>query len=162
MKTAIAIIFMSSLFVLVEVFDSSENFSKPDTFLVLVLHLPHNCRVRTQKGDLIHVHYKGTFEDGTEFDSSYPRNNPLTFRLGSMQVVKGWGQGLLYMCIGEIRKLIIGSDLAYGATGVPPTIPPYTTLYFEIKLVAIERNPELDELNKAVILGPPDPPKKKK
>lgn len=105
--------------------------------------------------------FQGTLEDGTEFDSSYPRNNPLTFRLGSVQVIKGWEKGLMNMCIGEIRRLIIGSDLAYGATGAPPKIPPYTTLYFHIELVNIERNPSLDELKKDVIPGPADPPKTK-
>lgn len=63
------------------------------------------------------------------------------------------------MCIGEIRKLIIGSDLAYGSRGAPPKIPPYTTLYFQIELLNIERNPSLDELQKDVIPGPADPPK---
>lgn len=64
------------------------------------------------------------------------------------------------MCFGETRNLIIGSDLAYGATGAPPKIPPYTTLYFQIELLSIERNPSLDELKKDVIPGPPDRPKK--
>lgn len=100
--------------------------------------------------------FQGTLEDGTEFDSSYPRNNPLTFRLGSMQVIKGWEKGIMDMCIGEIRKLIIGSDLAYGGVGAPPKIPPYTTLYFQVELVNIERNPSLEELNKDVIPGPAD------
>lgn len=76
-----------------------------------------------------------------------------------MQVIKGWGKGLRDMCIGEIRKLIIGSDLAYGSTGAPPKIPPYTTLYFQIELLNIERSPDLEELRRPVIPGPVDRPK---
>lgn len=54
-----------------------------------------NCTIKSRRGDLLHMHYTGTLEDGTEFDSSYPRGEPFTFTLGSGQVIRGWDQGLM-------------------------------------------------------------------
>ncbi|XP_043931304.1 peptidyl-prolyl cis-trans isomerase FKBP2 [Protopterus annectens] len=54
-----------------------------------------NCPIKSRKGDTLHMHYTGRLEDGTEFDSSIPRNQPFTFTLGTGQVIKGWDQGLL-------------------------------------------------------------------
>lgn len=85
------------------------------------------CTVKSKAGDLILVHYEGTLEDGTVFDSSFKRNSPITFQLGTGRVIKGWDQGLLDMCIGEKRKLTIPSELAYGDSGIGP-IPPKATL----------------------------------
>merc|ERR1712202_32168 len=70
-----------------------------------------NCEMKSRKGDTLHMHYTGTLQDGTEFDSSIPRGEPLSFTLGSGQVIKGWDQGLLAMCAGEKRKLVIPPDL---------------------------------------------------
>ncbi|XP_053680081.1 peptidyl-prolyl cis-trans isomerase FKBP2 [Anopheles nili] len=102
-----------------------------------------NCTVRTKKGDLVHMHYTGTLEDGTEFDSSIPRGNPLTFTLGMGQVIKGWDQGLLGMCEGEKRKLVIPPELGYGERGAGEKIPPNSVLIFEVELVKIDRKSEL-------------------
>lgn len=102
-----------------------------------------NCQSRSRKGDVLHMHYRGTLEDGTEFDSSYNRGDPLTFTLGSGQVIRGWDQGLLAMCVGEKRKLVIPPELAYGSRGAPPTIPGDATLTFEVELVKIDRKTEL-------------------
>ncbi|XP_055611837.1 peptidyl-prolyl cis-trans isomerase FKBP2 [Uranotaenia lowii] len=102
-----------------------------------------NCTVRTKKGDLVHMHYTGTLEDGTEFDSSIPRGDPLTFTLGMGQVIKGWDQGLLNMCEGEKRKLVIPPELGYGERGAGEKIPPNSVLIFEVELVKIERKTEL-------------------
>uniref|UniRef100_V5HDB6 peptidylprolyl isomerase n=1 Tax=Ixodes ricinus TaxID=34613 RepID=V5HDB6_IXORI len=66
---------------------------------------PEVCDTKSRKGDVLHMHYKGTLEDGTEFDNSYMRGDPLSFTLGSGQVIRGWDQGLLAMCAGEKRKL---------------------------------------------------------
>merc|ERR1711868_129419 len=67
-----------------------------------------DCPMKSRKGDKLSVHYRGTLHaDGSEFDSSYERGEPLSFTLGSGQVIKGWDQGLLAMCIGEKRKLVI-------------------------------------------------------
>ena len=83
------------------------------------------------------MHYTGKLESGEEFDSSIPRGEPLAFTLGAGQVIKGWDQGLLNMCEGEKRKLVIPSDLAYGENGAPPKIPGGATLIFEVELVKI-------------------------
>lgn len=104
---------------------------------------PEVCDKKSKKGDILHMHYKGTLEDGTEFDTSYKRGEPLTFTLGSGQVIRGWDQGLLGMCEGEKRKLVIPPDLGYGAAGAPPTIPGDAVLTFEVKLIKIERKSEL-------------------
>jgi hypothetical protein len=67
------------------------------------------------------VHYRGTLEsDGSEFDASYNRGQPLSFTVGQGQVIKGWDQGLLDMCPGEKRKLTIQPDWAYGSRGAGP------------------------------------------
>uniref|UniRef100_A0A6G1SBM1 peptidylprolyl isomerase n=1 Tax=Aceria tosichella TaxID=561515 RepID=A0A6G1SBM1_9ACAR len=98
-----------------------------------------NCERQAQKGDSLHMHYKGTLkEGGTEFDNSYTRGQPLVFTLGIGQVIKGWDQGLLGICAGEKRKLVIPSHLAYGENGSPPTIPPGATLVFEVEAVKVE------------------------
>ncbi|VDK46224.1 unnamed protein product [Anisakis simplex] len=81
------------------------------------------CDMKAMKGDVLHMHYTGTLEDGTEFDSSRTRNQEFTFTLGMGQVIKGWDQGLLNMCEGEQRRLTIPADLGYGERGAPPKIP---------------------------------------
>ncbi|MDP2820603.1 MAG: FKBP-type peptidyl-prolyl cis-trans isomerase [bacterium] len=91
-----------------------------------------------QNGDMVQVHYVGTLENGTKFDSSLDRNQPFSFKLGIGQVIKGWDLGVVGMKIGEKRKLIIPSDLAYGDTGIPQAnIPPKATLIFEVELLSI-------------------------
>ncbi|XP_051929478.1 peptidyl-prolyl cis-trans isomerase FKBP2 [Hippocampus zosterae] len=102
-----------------------------------------NCSVRSRNGDVLNMHYTGKLEDGTEFDSSIPSGRPFTFTLGSGQVIKGWDQGLLGMCEGEKRKLVIPAELGYGDRGAPPKIPGGATLIFEVELVSIERRSEL-------------------
>ncbi|USP82324.1 uncharacterized protein yc1106_09598 [Curvularia clavata] len=98
---------------------------------------PAKCSRKTQAGDKIHVHYRGTLTDGTEFDASYGRGSPLAFTVGQGQVIKGWDQGLLDMCPGEKRKLTIQPEWAYGSRGAGP-IPPNSVLIFESELVSID------------------------
>lgn len=74
-------------------------------------------------GDNIDVHYRGTLTDGTKFDASYDRGQPLNFTVGSGQVIKGWDEGLLGMKIGEKRVLTIAPELGYGARGIGGVIP---------------------------------------
>ncbi|MBX3221656.1 MAG: FKBP-type peptidyl-prolyl cis-trans isomerase [Labilithrix sp.] len=88
-------------------------------------------------GDTVKVHYVGTLADGTEFDQSRKRGQPFSFTVGNGTVIKGWEQGLVGMKVGGKRKLTIPSDLAYGDRGVG-TIPPKSTLFFEIDLVSID------------------------
>jgi len=79
------------------------------------------CTRKTVAGDKIHVHYRGTLEsDGSQFDASYDRGEPLSFVVGNGQVIKGWDQGLLDMCPGEKRVLTIQPEWAYGDRGIGP------------------------------------------
>ncbi|KAG9187661.1 FK506-binding protein 2 [Alternaria panax] len=96
------------------------------------------CTRKTQVGDKVNVHYRGTLaSDGSEFDASYNRGSPLNFAVGTGQVIKGWDQGLLDMCPGEKRKLTIQPEWAYGSRGAGP-IPANSVLIFESELVSIE------------------------
>ncbi|MCY4443618.1 MAG: FKBP-type peptidyl-prolyl cis-trans isomerase [Proteobacteria bacterium] len=88
-----------------------------------------------KEGMSVSVHYRGTFADGTEFDSSYKRNQPFSFVVGKGSVIQGWDQGLLGMKVGGERTLVIPPELAYGAGGIPGAIPANATLTFEIKLM---------------------------
>ena len=91
-------------------------------------------------GDTVSVHYTGKLKDGTKFDSSYDRNEPIKFVVGANppQVIAGWNEGILGMKVGEKRQLIIPPDLAYGANGTPDgTIPPNATLYFDVELMGV-------------------------
>ena len=90
----------------------------------------------TKNNDNVSVHYTGTLENGTKFDSSLDRGQPFEFTLGAGQVIRGWDIGILGMKIGEKRKLIIPSDLGYGPSGTGP-IPPNATLIFEVELLKI-------------------------
>jgi peptidylprolyl isomerase len=94
-----------------------------------------------KKGDLVKVHYTGTLEDGTKFDSSYDRNEPIQFPLGRGQVIPGWDEGIALLHVGDKAKLVIPADLAYGASGAGGVIPPNATLIFEVELVAVEPGP---------------------
>jgi FKBP-type peptidyl-prolyl cis-trans isomerase len=88
-------------------------------------------------GKTVSVHYTGTLTDGSKFDSSLDRGKPFEFQLGAGRVIKGWDQGVVGMKVGGKRKLTIPSDLAYGARGFPPVIPPDSTLVFEIELLGV-------------------------
>jgi len=86
--------------------------------------------------DVVEVHYHGTFTDGKVFDSSVQRGEPASFPLN--RVIPCWTQGLQQMKVGGKAKLTCPPDLAYGASGAPPTIPPNSTLIFEVELLAIQ------------------------
>lgn len=102
-----------------------------------------DCRRRTKKGDTLHIHYIGSLqESGVEFDRSR-KEEPFAFTIGSSQVIKGWEQGVLGMCVGEKRKVVVPPELGYGDTGAPPDIPPNAVLVFELDLVKIDHRHEL-------------------
>lgn len=87
-------------------------------------------------GQMVTVHYTGWLENGTQFETSRT-GKPAQFQLGG-NLIKGWNEGLATMKVGGIRKLIIPSNLAYGAAGSPPKIPPNAKLTFEIELLGIK------------------------
>ncbi|XP_022682076.1 peptidyl-prolyl cis-trans isomerase FKBP15-2 isoform X2 [Setaria italica] len=92
-----------------------------------------------KSGDVteLQIGVKGTLIDGSVFDSSYDRGDPFEFTLGNGQVIKGWDQGLLGMCVGEKRKLKIPAKMGYGERGSPPKIPGGATLIFDTELIAV-------------------------
>mgnify|MGYP001597731512 CR=1 FL=1 len=94
--------------------------------------------VEAKDGDTVSVNYTGKLADGTVFDSSIPRGEPIEFVLGSGQVIQGWDQGITGMKVGEKRMLTIPSLLGYGKTGSPPSIPPNATLIFDVELMGIK------------------------
>lgn len=91
-----------------------------------------------KNGDKLTVHYLGTLEDGTKFDSSIDRGQPFQVILGAGQVIQGWELGLVGMKKGEIRRLFIPSQLGYGEQGAGSSIPSNANLIFEIQLLEIE------------------------
>ena len=86
-------------------------------------------------GETATVHYTGTLVDGTKFDSSKDRNQPFSFQLGAGRVIKGWDEGVEGMKIGGTRKLVIPSQLGYGARGAGSAIPPNAALIFIVELL---------------------------
>jgi len=89
------------------------------------------------KGKEITVHYTGWLEDGTKFDSSLDRRQPLTITLGGGQVIQGWDEGFGGMKEGGKRKLTIPAEMGYGARGAGGVIPPNATLVFEVELLKV-------------------------
>jgi len=87
--------------------------------------------------DRVKIHYIGTLQDGTKFDSSRDRGFPFETEIGVGKVIKGWDEGVPQLSKGEKALLIATTDYAYGGRGFPPVIPPYATLHFEMELLDI-------------------------
>ena len=91
-----------------------------------------------EKGKMVSVHYKGQLADGTVFDSSYKRNQPLDFQVGVGQVIPGWDEGICLLNVGDKARLVIPSDLGYGSRGAGGVIPPDATLVFDVELMDVK------------------------
>ncbi len=105
---------------------------------IQIEELREGAGTEARAGNTVTVHYVGTLTNGQKFDSSRDRGKGFTFKLGAGQVIQGWDQGVAGMRIGQIRKLTIPPELAYGAGGFPPVIPPNSTLVFEVELLAVQ------------------------
>jgi len=114
--------------------NSSINTNMSDQLQITDLVVGTGAESKT--GDTVSVHYVGTLLDGTKFDSSKDRGEPFEFTLGQNRVIQGWEQGVLGMKVGGTRKLIIPPTLGYGSADMG-TIPPNSTLVFEVELLAI-------------------------
>ncbi|XP_049827579.1 FK506-binding protein 2 isoform X2 [Schistocerca gregaria] len=115
--------------------------AKESDFKVEKLFVPDECTEKSKTGDMLTMHYRGTLDDGKQFDSSHDRDQPFSFQLGVGQVIKGWDQGLVDMCVGERRRLVIPPELAYGDRGAGAVIPGGATLTFEVELLSIGDSP---------------------
>lgn len=93
---------------------------------------------KAAKGQTVSVHYKGQLSDGTVFDSSYKRNQPIDFALGVGQVIPGWDEGIGLLKVGDKARFVIPSDLAYGSRGAGGVIPPDATLIFDVELMNVK------------------------
>jgi FKBP-type peptidyl-prolyl cis-trans isomerase len=91
-----------------------------------------------EKGKTVSVHYKGQLADGTVFDSSYKRNEPIDFPLGMGQVIAGWDEGVSLLKVGDKARFVIPSHLGYGSQGAGGVIPPDATLIFDVELMAVK------------------------
>ena len=115
----------------------SKGFLKTSSGLLYKFEV-ENKSDKPNSGNKVKVHYKGMLLDGTVFDSSYKRNQPIEFTLGIGQVIKGWDEGISLLGIGDKASFIIPSDLAYGESGAGGVIPPNATLIFEVELISVE------------------------
>lgn len=93
---------------------------------------------KAEKGKTVSVHYKGQLADGTVFDSSYKRNEPIDFPLGMGQVISGWDEGIQLLKVGDKARFVIPSHLGYGSRGAGGVIPPDATLIFDVELMNVK------------------------
>tara|TARA_B100001093_G_scaffold111078_1_gene103484 strand:+ start:24930 stop:25883 length:954 start_codon:yes stop_codon:yes gene_type:complete len=93
---------------------------------------------KAQKNKTVSVHYKGQLSDGTVFDSSYKRNQPIEFSLGMGQVIRGWDEGVALLKVGDKARFVIPSHLAYGSRGAGGVIPPNANLIFDVELMSVK------------------------
>ncbi len=93
---------------------------------------------QAEKGKGVSVHYKGMLTDGTVFDSSYQRKQPIDFTLGVGQVIAGWDEGIQLLKVGDKARFVIPSDLAYGSQGAGGVIPPNAILIFDVELIDVK------------------------
>ena len=115
----------------------TEGFDKTDSGLFYKITKTTDGK-QAGKGNNVSVHYEGKLLDGTVFDSSFKRNDPIAFVVGVGQVIAGWDEGILLLKVGEEATFIIPSDLAYGSRGAGGVIPPDAALIFKVALVSAQ------------------------
>ena len=115
----------------------TEGFDKTESGLWFKL-LDKGNGPEAQKGKTVSVHYEGSLLNGQVFDSSFQRNQPISFQLGVGQVIPGWDEGIQLLKVGDKARLIIPPELAYGAGGAGGVIPPNATLLFDVELVDVQ------------------------
>jgi FKBP-type peptidyl-prolyl cis-trans isomerase len=117
--------------------DASEGFEKTESGLRYKI-IQEGDGKKASKGDMVSVHYKGQLLDGTVFDSSYKRKEPIDFKIGVGQVISGWDEGIQLLKVGDKARLVIPSNLAYGSQGAGGVIPPNAPLLFDVELVNVK------------------------
>ena len=100
--------------------------------------LQNGTGTQATKGATVSVHYKGQLTDGTVFDSSYKRKEPIEFALGMGQVIAGWDEGVSLLKVGDKARFVIPSNLGYGSRGAGGAIPPNANLIFDVELVSVK------------------------
>ena len=115
----------------------ASGFDKTDSGLRYQI-LQKGTGAKAAKGKNVSVHYKGQLSDGTVFDSSYKRKEPIDFQLGVGQVISGWDEGIALLNVGDKARFVIPSNLAYGERGAGGVIPPGATLIFDVELMAVK------------------------
>ena len=114
----------------------SQGFSQTESGLRYKI-IQEGAGEQASAGKKVSVHYKGELLDGTVFDSSYKRQQPIDFVLGQGQVIPGWDEGVSLLKVGDKARFLIPSDLAYGSRGAGGVIPPDAALLFDVELVAL-------------------------
>ncbi|KAK8817138.1 FK506 binding protein [Blastocystis sp. ATCC 50177/Nand II] len=110
-----------------------------DKLIIQNIYVPDDCSQKAANGNTVTVHYTGyLYKNGMKFDSSLDRNAPFSVRLGAGRVIKGWEEGLLGMCAGEKRRLIIPAKLGYGMRGAGGIIPGGATLVFDVEMLSMK------------------------
>ncbi|MFB9052595.1 peptidylprolyl isomerase [Formosa undariae] len=116
----------------------ASGFSKTESGLRYQILQASKSGKKAKSGQTVSVHYKGQLQDGTVFDSSYKRKEPIEFPVGVGQVISGWDEGILLLEVGDKARLVIPSDLGYGSRGAGGVIPPDATLIFDVELMEVK------------------------
>lgn len=117
--------------------DASEGFDSTESGLRYKI-INKGDGAKAEKGKTVSVHYKGQLLDGTVFDSSYKRNQPIDFGLGQGQVISGWDEGISLLSVGDKARFVIPPNLGYGSQGAGGVIPPNAVLIFDVELMAVK------------------------